>query len=875
MRFSAALDKDFFASLPRRLWAFVPLGGSLPEHVWLSRHRFLSGLAWFHAVLIALIGPLKGYSWELSAGAFLRDGTVLHSTLEAFIVAFFAFVGSIDKLSRTARACAVSLGLISSSAIFVHLSGGYIELHFHFFVMLVFLALYHDWAPYLLAVAYVALHHGIVGTLWPQEVYNHAAALNAPWTWGGIHAFFIFFQSVGSIVLWRFSEKATTQNELLLNSVGEGICGVDGSGRITCANPVAERTLRAQPNELIGRPIDELLSPMKHEGGAPSLPPTLRPVSIPMEGRAMFRRRDNTSFPVEYVSNPIIERGELTGAVVSFKDITNRERVAEALRDSQRQYLDLIQSIDGIVWEADAVTFRFTFVSDDAERILGFPARTWIEEPHFWSDHIHPEDREWAMSFCAKATVEKRPHRFEYRMTAADGRVVWLGDIVSVVVENGRAVKLRGVMIDITQRREAEERARRNHDRIRTLHEITAAASSSLELDIVLEALMQKIVALLPYAAVQIWLKDIDTGNLERATCLNIDRDEWMGRELKSLPLLVRIAVESKIFVVSDNVQTDPRILDREFYRKQGVVAYLGIPFVVKEEVLGVLVLLTREPHEFFSEEIEYLTALASQVAMAINKSQLYAQIKSQAEELEKANKEICDFTAMIAHDLRSPLNNVMGVSELMTESAFGPVTDEQKKWLRKVGETVRQLVNLVNDFLDVSKLEAGNIDLHLEPIDISQLFDAVLSNYQFVAKDREIFLRKKIAATAQPLRGDKRRLEQVLSNLVGNALKFTPSAGEIELGADWGRSEVVLWVKDTGVGISSSEIGGLFQKYKQAASARSSEQKGTGLGLVICKMIVEAHGGKIWAESEEGKGAKFIFTLPCKKDEPSSQLLN
>src|SRR5258706_204363 len=448
-------------------------------------------------------------------------------------------------------------------------------------------------------------------------------------------------------------------------------------------------------------------------------------------------------------------------------------------------------------------------------------------------------------------------------MTAVDGRVVWLGDSVPVVVENGKAVKLRGVMIDITQRCEAEERARRTRDRIRTLYEITAAASSSLELNIVLESLMEKIVALLPYAAVQIWLRNVDTGKLERRTCLNIDRDEWLRRELKELPLLIRIAAESKIFVVSDNVQADPRTLDREFYRKQGVVAYLGIPFVVKEEVLGVLVLLTRKTHSFASEEIELLTAMASQVAMAINKSQLYAQIKSQADELEKANKEICDFTAMIAHDLRSPLNNVMGVSELMTDSAFGPVTDEQKKWLGKVVETVRQLVALVNNFLDVSKLEAGHIDLHLEPIDIAQLFDAVLENYQFVARDREVLLRKKIGAPLQQLRGDRRRLEQVLGNLLGNALKFTPADGEIELGADSTHAETTVWVKDTGVGIAPGELGELFEKYKQTASGKTSEQKGTGLGLVICKMIVQAHGGRIWAESQPNQGAKFAFTLP------------
>ena len=845
----------------RRLWSLVPVGRSLPEDVWLSRHRFLTGLTWFHALVIALIGPFSGYSWELDWGAVFRDGTVLHTFFEGLIVASFALIGSSGKGSRTLRACAVSFGLISSSAILVHLSGGYIELHFHFFVMLVFLALYQDWVPYLLAVGYVAIHHGIVGTLWPEEVFNHGAALNAPWTWAGIHAFFILFQCVGSIVAWRFTEKAAAQNELILNSVGEGIYGLNREGRVTFANPVAAKTLGLDVHEIVGKPIHELLNHAPMNGT--QIPASAHPILAALqegsnyqEGHELFWRSDGSSFPADFVSASIIERGELTGAVVSFKDVTEREHAAEALRQSQKQYHDLINSIDGMVWEADAETFRFTFVSEQAEQILGYPRGRWIEESDFWANHIHPEDREWAMRFCAKATREKKPHRFEYRMFAADGRILWFGDIVTVIVENDKAIKLRGVMIDITQRREAEERARRNHERIRALQEIIDAASSSLELDIILETLMQKIVALLPYAAVQIWLKNIDTGKLERTTCLNIDRDEWMRRELKEIPRLVRVAVESSFFVVSKNVQTDPRILDPAFYKKQGIVSYLGVPFVMKDEVLGVLVLLTREEHEFTSDEIEFQSTLAGQVAMAIHKSRLYEQIKTQADELEKANKEICDFTAMIAHDLRSPLNHVMGVSELMTESVFGPVTDDQKKWLGKVSETTRHLVNLVNDFLDVSKLEAGRIDLTIDEVDLEKLLDASLDNFHFLANERGVVIRKNINDSVLRIQGDRRRLEQILSNLLSNALKFTPPDGVID-------AEAKVWIKDTGVGIASDEIGKLFEKYKQTTSGKTSEHKGTGLGLVICKMIVEAHGGKIWAESEEGKGSTFTFTLP------------
>jgi len=156
-------------------------------------------------------GPVLGYSWEISVGAFLRDGAVLHTLFEALILALFAGFGSIKRIGRTVQATSLALGLMTASAILVRLSGGYIEFQFHYFVMLALLALLQDWVPYILAIAYVAIHHGLFGVLWPAEVYNHAAVIGAPWTWAGIHAFFILWFCIGSIIAWRFNEKVLNQ----------------------------------------------------------------------------------------------------------------------------------------------------------------------------------------------------------------------------------------------------------------------------------------------------------------------------------------------------------------------------------------------------------------------------------------------------------------------------------------------------------------------------------------------------------------------------------------------------------------------------------------------------------------------------------------
>jgi signal transduction histidine kinase len=253
------------------------------------------------------------------------------------------------------------------------------------------------------------------------------------------------------------------------------------------------------------------------------------------------------------------------------------------------------------------------------------------------------------------------------------------------------------------------------------------------------------------------------------------------------------------------------------------------------------------------------------QLAIAIDNSSLYQQTKDQAAALDKANKMQADFTAMIAHDLRSPLSNSIAMSEMLLGGFFGSLNEEQKKWITKIETSSRNLVNLVSDFLDVSKLEAGRIDLKRQPVDLMNLIGDAVENYMAIAKNKRISLCSVVDPGLPQIFADPRRIEQVLGNLLSNAAKFTPEGGKIEVRACRdNHSGIRVQVSDDGVGISAEEMGSLFQKYCQTSSGMYSKHNGTGLGLVVCKMIVEAHGGKIWAESQEGKGSTFSFVLPA-----------
>ena len=299
--------------------------------------------------------------------------------------------------------------------------------------------------------------------------------------------------------------------------------------------------------------------------------------------------------------------------------------------------------------------------------------------------------------------------------------------------------------------------------------------------------------------------------------------------------------------------------------KKEGVESFIMVPVRANGEVVGTLQLASRTPRKFKPEEVNLLQTIGNQLGVAVQKAQLYEETVRQAVELERANKLQADFTAMIAHDLRSPLMNIMGVAEVMVAGMFGSVSREQTKWLGRIQSNSQSLVDLVSDFLDVSKLESGYIDLSRETLNLSGLIQKNLDSYRVLALDKKISIRGSVDPSLPVIHADPRRLDQVLSNLISNAIKFTREDGEVEVGATlMDAARVKVWVGDNGVGIAANEIGRLFEKYRQGGNVKHSSHRGTGLGLVICKMIVEAHGGRIWVESVEGKGTTFFFSLPA-----------
>jgi PAS domain S-box-containing protein len=312
------------AHLLNEIRHILPAGRPLPDDVWRRRHRFILALLWLHAIGIACYGMIVGFG-------------PVHSIAEGSVVAAAAWLAQSQKHSRRFRASVASFGLLTASSMLVHLSGGLIEMHFHFFVMIVVIILYQDWAPFIVAIVYVALEHGIVGVLAPHAVYNHPDAWDNPWKWAAIHAAFVVAASIAGIVSWRLNEAALAQAQQLLQSAGEGIFGLDVAGNITVVNPVATRMLGYKADELLGKPLNEILRPANHDGD--SISPDVCSIhaafgddGIHRASDDVWRRKDGSGFPVEYVRTPIRDERGIVGAIVTFQDITERKKADEQIR---------------------------------------------------------------------------------------------------------------------------------------------------------------------------------------------------------------------------------------------------------------------------------------------------------------------------------------------------------------------------------------------------------------------------------------------------------------------------------------------------------------------------------------------------------------
>lgn len=595
-------------------------------------------------------------------------------------------------------------------------------------------------------------------------------------------------------------------------------------------------------------------------------------------------RKDGTRIFVDVSTNDIILEGKKY-LIGFFIDATERVNSRMMLEKSEEQYRNLIENSHDLIQSVDA-DGRIIFVNNRWHEVLGYDEND-IKYMNI-KDVIHPDslgqyNREFARIIEGEYISLLKPH-----MVTKDGRVLEMeGSALQQRLENG-AITTNAFFIDVTHRNRLE--------RIKSLRlAVTNIISRFVSLEESLEQVLASIGAEVQWDCGELWWYNEAGDILERvqswSTTLRPELESFIsisssiqfhpGEGLPGQAWLKRTVIWY------GKLDSEPQFVRKETASLAGLKSAVAIPLIEKEITMGVMLLFGSRERPLEDELLVTLGEIGIQVGMFIRRKKLEDELEEERNLLvrrveertselneatiaaEAANKAKSDFLASMSHELRTPLNSVIGFSELMLNGMAGNLNEDQREFLGDIYDSGKHLLSLINDILDLSKVEAGKMELELSSVSIREVLNTVRSLFKEKTLQHGIAFNIDSGVTDEDdtIYGDERKLKQILMNLVSNAVKFTPDGGSIDIRVDLvtesGNHFVKFMVKDSGIGISSENLTRLFKPFQQLDNTSTRRYAGTGLGLSLCKGYTELHGGSIWVESEENRGATFSFTIP------------
>ncbi len=668
----------------------------------------------------------------------------------------------------------------------------------------------------------------------------------------------------------RSVEEADAERERLsvtLASIGDGVITTDSAGRVTLVNPVAETLTGWRTDEARGRPIAEVFHIINEETRKTVENPVDRALSdgtiVGLANHTLLIARDGTERPIDDSAAPIRDDlGRIIGVVLVFRDVTERRQAEVEIRASQEQFRTMVEAMPQIAW-----------ISRNDRSVLQYLNRRWFdytglsEEESYreggWAVAVHPDDLELLDRISQESEGPGGSLEVEYRLRSRDGQYRWfLGRALPVRDDQGRQICRLGTATDIEDRKRAELGSR-----------FLARAGSELA-SLVDEASTLSRVAGLAVPAFADWcavdLLD-DRRELSRVAVAHVDPEKIaLALDLqrrypprvdapRGLWQVIRSGESEMVTEITDEMLV-AGAQDEEhlrLVRELQLRSYMCVPLNGREGTLGALTFVWAESGRHYdATDLQVAEDLAIRAVVAIENSRLYDRLK-------EADRRKDDFLATLAHELRNPLGPIRNAA-LLLQNCEESTAEERQSILKMITRQVGTMSRLIDDLMDLARITRSKLDLRVEPIELAELVRRAAESARSGIDERGHTLR--IALPEEPilLNADPTRIEQVIWNLLNNAAKYTDPGGQIDLMVERDGSEVVIRVKDSGIGMDPEMIPRVFDPFMQLPAGSRRTQGGLGIGLGLVRSLVQLHGGSISARSDgPGQGSEFVVRLP------------
>ena len=672
----------------------------------------------------------------------------------------------------------------------------------------------------------------------------------------------------------------------LINQNPDGYFIIELSGNILTANKAMCKELEFSEEEFLSMNIWEIIPEQYLYQYKERLTKVLRGESLREATEYIVRGKAGGNHYVEVLSAPRYSGQAIIGFQGIARDITARKRAEDALLASESRYRRLFEAARDGILILNVDTGEIVDVNPFLVERLGYSHFELLGK-QLWEIGFFEDMAANKVAFL-KLQQEGYIRYENLPLKTKDGDLIQVEFVSNSYGVNGQQVIQCNVR-DITERTRAEEQIQRQLKHLSALRRIDIAITSSFDLHVILDIVLQQVLLRLGVDASVVLLFNPHLQTIEYAASSGLRSNALHHTRLKlGEGYASRAILERKTIHIPNLLETGSKLASTLQLENESFMDYYSVPLIAKGEVKGVLEIYQRSHISADREWLDFLEALAGQAAIAIDNAQLFenlqrsnanlerrvtertAELNQTNAKLEQANKIKDEFLANMSHELRTPLTSILGLSESLLEQMLDPLSDRQQKSLQVIASSGSHLLGLINDILDLSKIEAGKFDYYPQIIVVDELCRNSLAFVKEQATRKSITVTYINETPFFKIYADPRRLKQILINLLINAVKFTPEKGSVTLqvNADLEQDLIHFSVMDNGIGIAPEDLQRLFQPFVQVDRKLNRQHEGTGLGLTLVQKLTDLHGGSVEVDSEVGKGSRFTINLACRQDE-------